>query len=159
MVCIVRFKGLGLPCKYTKRALSGKGFGLVFRGFSCGGPGLGAGLGFLGFLDLLDFLDFLDFLEIPARTAISWPAPSCAPPAPPKRKQEEPLVLGLLLLASAGRFLLLAAVVVLSLMALASHADSSAATTVACGFGRGRSGGLRLWRLGFCCLVFLHRCG
>ena len=155
MVCIVRFKGLGLPCKYTKRALSGKGFGLVFRGFSCGGPGLGAGLGFLGFLDLLDFQENL---EIPARAAISWPAPSRAPPAPPKRKQEEPLVLGLLLLASAGRFLLLAAVVVLSLMALASHADGSAATTVACGFGCGRSGGLRLWRLGFCCLVFLHRC-
>ena len=156
MVCIVRFKGLGLPCKYTKRALSGKGFGLVFRGFSCGGPGLGAGLGFLGFLDLLDFLENL---EIPARAAISWPAPSRAPPAPPqKRKQEEPLVLGLLLLASAGRFLLLAAVAVLSLMALASHADGSAATAVACGFGRGRSGGLRLWRLGFCCLVFLHRC-
>lgn len=156
MVCIVRFKGLGLPCKYTKRALSGKGFGLVFRGFSCGGPGLGAGLGFLGFLDLLDFLENL---EIPARAAISWPAPSRAPPAHPKRKQEEPLVLGLLLLASAGRFLLLAAVAVLSLMALASHADGSAATAVACGFGRGRSGGLRLWRLGFCCLVFLHRCG
>ena len=156
MVCIVRFKGLGLPCKYTKRALSGKGFGLVFRGFSCGGPGLGAGLGFLGFLDLLDFLENL---EIPARAAISWPAPSRAPPAPPKkRKQEEPLVLGLLLLASAGQFLLLAAVVVLSLMALASHADGSAATTVACGFGCGRFGGLRLWRLGFCCLVFLHRC-
>ena len=156
MVCIVRFKGLGLPCKYTKRALSGKGFGLVFRGFSCGGLGLGAGLGFLGFLDLLDFLENL---EIPARAAISWPAPSRAPPAHPQRKQEEPLVLGLLLLASAGRFLLLAAVVVLSLMALASHADGSAATAVACGFGRGRSGGLRLWRLGFCCLVFLHRCG
>ena len=47
----------------------------------------------------------------------------------------------------------------LSLMELASHADGSAATAVACGFGRGRSGGLRLWRLGFCCLVFLHRCG
>ena len=133
----------------------GRGSGWFFGDFLAGGPGLGAGLGFLGFLDLLDFLENLEIL---ARAAISWPAPSRAPPAHPKRKQEEPLVLGLLLLASAGRFLLLAAIVVLSLMALASHADGSAATTVACGFGCGRFGGLRLWRLGFCCLVFLHRC-
>ena len=156
MVCIVRFKGLGLPCKYTKRALSGKGFGLVFRGIFLRGAGIGRGAGLSGFSRSSRFSresrDSGPHRHILAR---AFPRTAC----PPKRKQEEPLVLGLLLLASAGQCLLLAAVVVLSLMALASHADGSAATAVACGFGRGRSGGLRLWRLGFCCLVFLHRCG
>ena len=156
MVCIVRFKGLGLPCKYTKRALSGKGFGLVFRGIFLREAGIGRGAGLSRFSRSSRFSresrDSGPRRHILAR---AFPRTAC----PPKRKQVEPLVLGLLLLASAGRFLLLAAVAVLSLMALASHADGSAATAVACGFGRGRSGGLRLWRLGFCCLVFLHRCG
>ena len=62
-----------------EKGVKWEGFGLVFRGiFLRGGLGLGAGLGFLGFLDLLDFL------EIPARAAISRPAPSRAPPAPQK---------------------------------------------------------------------------
>ena len=155
MVCIVRFKGLGLPCKYTKRALSGKGFGLVFRGIFLRGAGIGRGAGLSGFPRCSRFSrESRD--SVPRRHILARAFPRTA--CPPKRKQEEPLVLGFLLLASAGQFLLLAAVVVLSLMALASHADGSAATAVACGFGRGRSGGLRLWRLGFCCLVFLHRC-
>ena len=156
MVCIVRFKGLGLPCKYTKRALSGKGFGLVFRGIFLREAWIGRGAGLSRFSRSSRFSrESRD--SGPRRHILARAFPRTACP-PQKRKQEEPLVLGFLLLASAGQFLLLAAVVVLSLMALASHADGSAATTVACGFGRGRSGGLRLWRLGFCCLVFLHRC-
>ena len=60
---------------------------------------LGAGLGFLGFLDLLDFQENL---EIPARAAISWPAPSRAPPVPPNASRRNPWCWGsscLLLLA------------------------------------------------------------